>query len=64
MSATSYDNSSDLLNLKGKVHPKSLLISNVKSDEIEKNVVDRFSISLNITGSQDTCIQSSETYDM
>ena len=42
--------------LKGKVHPKNMLIADVRSDKIGKNPVDRF---LNITcGSQDICIQS------
>ena len=31
--------------LKGKVHPKNMLFSDVRSDKIGKNAVDRFSIS-------------------
>ena len=30
---------------KGKVHPKNMLFSDVRSDKIRKNAVDRFSIS-------------------
>ena len=42
--------------LKGKVHPKNMLISDARSDKIEKKAVDRF---FNITGgSQDIYIQS------
>ena len=28
--------------LKGKIHPKNMLISNVRSDKIGRNAVDRF----------------------
>ena len=39
--------------LKGKVHPKNMLISDVRSEKIGKNAVDRF---FDITcGSQDIC---------
>ena len=31
--------------LKGKVHPKNMLVSDLRSDKIGKNAVDRFSIS-------------------
>ena len=31
--------------LKGKVHPRNMLFSDVRSDKIGKNAVDRFSIS-------------------
>ena len=31
--------------LKGKVHPKNMLVSDVRSDKIGKNAVDRFSLS-------------------
>ena len=31
--------------LKGKVHPKNMLVSDVRSDKIGKNAIDRFSIS-------------------
>ena len=33
------------LNIKGKVHPKNMLVSDVRSDKIGKNAVDRFSLS-------------------
>ena len=31
--------------LKGKVHPKNMLFSDVRFDKVRKNAVDRFSIS-------------------
>ena len=31
--------------IKGKVHPKNMLFSDVRSDKIGKNAIDRFSIS-------------------
>ena len=34
--------------LKAKVHPKNMLISDVRSDKIGKNTVDRFLISLTV----------------
>ena len=33
------------VNVKGKVHPKNLLVSDVRSDKIGKNTVERFSLS-------------------
>ena len=49
------------LRLKGKVHPKNMLVSDVRSEKIGKNAVDCFS---NITsGSQDICLQSGGTCD-
>ena len=47
-------------NIKGKVHPKNMLISDVRSDKIGMNAVDRFPISLLVLkpGSQDIYIQS------
>ena len=38
-------NSSVVNGLKGKVHPKSMLVSDVRSDKIGKNAVDGCSIS-------------------
>ena len=34
------------INAKEKVHPKNMLISDVRSDKIGKNALDRFSISV------------------
>ena len=31
--------------LKGKVHPKTMMVSDVRSDKIGKNALDRFSLS-------------------
>ena len=46
----------ELVMIKGKVHPKNMLISDVRSDKTTKNTVDFF---FNIIcGSQDICIQS------
>ena len=50
--------------VKGKVHPKNMLVSDVRSDKIGKNAVDRFSLSHITSGSQDICIQSGGTSDM
>ena len=36
----------DVVKLKWKIHPKTMLMSDVRSDKIGKNAVDRFSISL------------------
>ena len=33
------------LDFKGKIHPKNMLVSDVRSDKIGKNAVDRFSLS-------------------
>ena len=42
--------------LKGKVRQENMLISDVRSDKVGKNSIDRF---FNTTcGSQDICIQS------
>ena len=35
-----------ILNIKGKIHPKNMLISDVRFDKIGKNADDRFLISL------------------
>ena len=33
------------MEVKGKVHPKTMLVSDVRSDKIGKNALDRFSLS-------------------
>ena len=39
------DNLHPIREIKGKVHPKNMLVSDVRYDKIGKNAVDRFSIS-------------------